>query len=94
MADRTSRHWVAILITVMNVTVFERFSTNPWLALSSVDWIRVGLGLTVILWTGSAAIIWLHVFYDLRQFLHERRAAAFVRAKSDVPSEQGGPFNV
>lgn len=94
MADRTSRLWVAILITVMDVTVFERFFTNTWLALSSVAWIRVGLGLTVTVWTGSAAIVWLHVYYDLRQLLHERRAAAFVRTNSDVPSAKGGPSSV
>ncbi|MHB1698531.1 MAG: hypothetical protein ACYCSN_00105 [Acidobacteriaceae bacterium] len=95
MADRTSRLWVAILITVMDVTVFERFFTITWLALSSVLWTRVVLSLMLTAWTGSAAVIWLHVYYDVRHLLYERRpAAALGHANSKVPSDQGGPINV
>ena len=94
MGDRTSRLWVAILITVMDVTA-HRFFSHPWLALSPVFWLRVALSLTLIVWTGSAAVIWLHVCYDSRQFFYERRvSAAFAHANSKVPSDLGGPVNV
>lgn len=95
MADRTSRFWVAILITVMDITVFERSFTITWLALSPVLWTRVALSLTLAAWTGSAAMIWLNVYYDFRHLLYERRpAAALGHGNSKVPSDQGGAINV
>ena len=93
MGDRTTRFWVAVLLTGMDVAVLQHFFGVIWLAWSGVEWIRVVLLLTLALWTGSAAVLWLHVYYDLRQLLYEKRSArtlnvapmpAVLREDSDV----------
>lgn len=95
MASRTSRLWVAILITVMDGTVFGRFFGIAWFAWPSISGIRCALSPMLTVWTGSATVIWLHGYYDSRYFLYERRAAAaLVHANSKVSSDQGGPTNV
>jgi len=75
MGDRTMRFWVAVLLTGMDIAVFEHFFGVIWLAWPGVEWIRVVLLSTLALWAGSAAVLWLHVYYDLRQLLCERRSA-------------------
>jgi hypothetical protein len=67
------RLWVAILLTGLDIAVFEHFWGAIWLALAAIAWIRVVLVLLLVVWTGSAAVLWLHVFYDIRQILHQRR---------------------
>ena len=73
MGDRTTRFSVAVLLTIMDIAVFEHFFGVIWEAWSAIAWVRVVLIPTLALWTCSAAVLWLHVYYDLRQLLHERR---------------------
>jgi hypothetical protein len=86
MGDRTTRFWVAVLLTGMDIAVYAHFFGVIWQAFSGVGPIRVALLLTLVLWTGSAAVLWLHVYYDLRLWLHERRNA-FAPAPTSLPSE-------
>jgi len=74
MGDRTTRFWVAFLLTGMDIAVFQHFFVVIWLAWLGVEWIRVVVLFTLALWPGSAAVLWLHVYYDLRQLLYERRS--------------------
>lgn len=75
MGDRTTRFWVAVLLTGMDIAVFQHFLRVIWQAWPGVEWIRMVLLSTLALWAGSAAVLWLHVYYDLRQLLYERRIA-------------------
>jgi hypothetical protein len=93
MGDRTTRFWVAVLLTGMDIAVFEHFFGVIWLVWSGIAWIRVALFLLLAVWTASAAVLWLHVSYDLRRLLYERRRALALnrspslnepRRKSDV----------
>jgi len=75
MGDRTTRFWVAVLLIGMDIAVYRHFFGVIWLAWPGVEWIRIALLFTLALWAGSAAVLWLHVYYDLRQLLYERRCA-------------------
>ena len=75
MGDRTTRFWVAVLLTGMDIAVYRHFFGVIWLAWPGVEWIRIALLFTLALWAGSAAVLWLHVYYDLRQLLDEKRSA-------------------
>lgn len=74
MADRALRVWITILLTVMDIVIFECFCGLVWQAWSSVTCDLVALSLLITVWTGSAAILWLHVFFDIREFLHRHRS--------------------
>lgn len=74
MVDRTVRVWITILLTVMDIVIFGRFFGVVWQAWSGVTRVRAALSLLLTVWTGSAAILWLHVFFDIREFLHRHRS--------------------
>jgi len=86
MGDRTTRFWVAVLLTCMDIAVYVHFFGAIWQAFSGVRPIRVALLLTLAVWTGSAAVLWLHVYYDLRLWLYGRRNA-FALDPSPLPSD-------
>jgi len=86
MGDRTTRFWIAVLLTGIDIAVFEHFFGLIWLAWSEMEWIRVVLFFTRALWKGSAAVLVLHVYYDLCQFLNERRRAQALSA-SPIPAD-------
>jgi hypothetical protein len=86
MGDRTTRFWVAVLLTGMDIAVYVHFFGAIWQVFSGVGPIRVALLLTHVVWTGSAAVLWLHVYYDLRLWLHERRNA-FAFDPPSIPSD-------
>ena len=75
MGDRRMRFSIALLLTGMDIAVYEHFFGVIWQVWSGVAWIRVVLWLLLAVWMGSAAVLWLHVYYDLRHFLYERRGA-------------------
>jgi hypothetical protein len=57
----------------LDIAVFEHFWGAIWLAWAGIAWIRAALVLLLVVWTGSAAVLWLHVSYDIRQLLNQRR---------------------
>lgn len=73
MANRTSRLWIAVLLTVTDLMVFRHFAIIIWLAWAGIAWVKWTLILLLAVWTGSAAFIWLQVFYDFRSFMSESR---------------------
>ena len=75
MGDRTTRLWIAVLLTGMDIAAFQHSFGMNWLAWLDGEWIRIVLLFTLALWTGSATVLWLHHYYDLRQLLYERLSA-------------------
>jgi hypothetical protein len=70
----------------MDIAVYVHFFGAIWQVFSDVVPIRVALVVTLVVWTGSAAVLWLHVYYDLRRWLYERRSA-FALDPSSIPSD-------
>ncbi len=93
MGDLTTRFSVAVLLTIMDIAVFEHFFCVIWEAWSRIAWIRVVLIPTLAIWTVSAAVLWLHLYYDLRQFLYERRCSQSLNPAT-VPTELGRDSDV
>jgi hypothetical protein len=86
MNDRSTRVSVAVLLTSIDIAVFNHFSGTIWMAFSDVSWIRITITLTILVWTASAAVLWLHIAYDARQLLYECRVDAALRS-SNKPNE-------
>ena len=93
MKDRASRLWVAVLITAMDSAVSGQLVGGIWPVWSESAWIRSVLILTIILWTSSAAILWLHVAFDFLACQLERRGAS-LRSCGALPHEGQRPTNV
>jgi hypothetical protein len=53
MGNRTTRFWVAVLLTGMDIAVFQHFFGVIWQAWPGVEWIRMVLLFTLALWAGS-----------------------------------------
>ena len=86
MRERTKRFAIAVLMTTMDVALLERYFDAIWQAWSEVLWIRGAFLLLLALLAASAAVLWIHVYYDLRQTMHERRDALSLKATS-LPGE-------
>lgn len=93
MADRTSRLWVAVLLTVMDIAVFKRFADVIWLASARLRWIQWTLFLTLAVWIGSAAVLWLRVYYDFRHLLPWLHSLPDQDPSPSLPNS-GRPTNV
>ena len=93
MNDRITRFSVAVLLTGMDFAVFEHSFSAIWLVWSGIAWVRLALVLLFAVWTGAAAVLWLHVYYDLRQVLRQRHGA-FKLNPSPMPNELRGDGDV
>jgi hypothetical protein len=93
MGEQTTRLWVAVLLTGMDIAVFKHFFVVIWLVSSGIAWIRTAFFLLLAVWTASAAVLWLHVSYDLRGLLYERRRALAL-TRSQRPKELRGKGDV
>ena len=80
MRERTKRFATAVLLTAIDVALLDRYFGAIWRAWSEVLWIRGAFLLLLALLGASAAVLWIHVYYDLRQFQHERRDALSLKA--------------
>ena len=86
MRERTKRFAIAVLMTTVDIALLDRYFGAIWRAWSEVLWIRGAFLLLLALLAASAAVLWIHVYYDLRQFQRERRDALSSRATS-LPGE-------
>jgi len=86
MRERTKRFAIAVLLTAMDGALLDRYFGAIWQAWSEVLWIRGAFLLLLALLITSAAVLWIHVYYDLRQFQRERRGVLSLRAPS-LPGE-------
>jgi len=72
--DRIKRLEIAILLTVLDIAAFENSCDVIWQGWPDPFWIRCALRLSLAVWIASVAVLWLHVYIDLRQPLREQRA--------------------
>ena len=80
MRERTKRVAIAVLLTAMDVALLNRYFGVLWQAWPEVLWIRGAFLLLLALLVASAAVLWIHVYYDLRQTMRERCVALSLRA--------------
>lgn len=93
MGNRMTRFSVAVLLTIMDIAVFARCWGVIWEAWSGTAWIRVVLISTLAIWLGSATDIWLHVYWDARQLLYQRRCPQTL-TPAPVPTKLGEDSHV
>jgi len=86
MRERTKRFAIAVLMTTVDIALLDRYIGAIWQAWSDVLWIRGAFLLLLVLLVASAAVLWIHVYYDLRQTIRERRGIRSLKATS-IPGE-------
>ena len=86
MRERTKRFATAVLLTAIDVALLDRYFGAIWRAWSEVLWIRGAFLLLLALLGASAAVLWIHVYYDLRQMMRERSVASSLKTAS-LPGE-------
>jgi hypothetical protein len=90
MRDRIVRAGITIVLTLVGVTLFATWLPGVWLALADQFWTKAVMVFGIALWTASAGVMWLHVWYDARATIRARslrssfRIAAIPRRDFDV----------
>jgi membrane protein YdbS with pleckstrin-like domain len=93
MRGRTNRLAIAVLLTLVDVAVGKYYCGVIWQAFSQDLFARAALLGLLCLWILSAAVLWLHVAYDLRQTLRERDGRLAFSATT-IPAEPERDTNV
>ena len=86
MREREKRFAITVLLTGVDAALLKRYFNVLWHTWSIDPWIRGTFLLLLALLAASAAVLWVHVYCDLRQFQRERRDALSSRATS-LPGE-------
>ena len=91
MREREKRFAIAVLLTTIDVALLDRYFGAIWRAWSDVLWIKGAFLLLLALLAASAAVLWIHVYYDLRQNMRERCVALSLKvAPSPGELRRGG----
>jgi F0F1-type ATP synthase assembly protein I len=93
MRGRTRRLAIAVAVTIIDVAACNYYCIVIWEAFATDSFARAALLGLLSLWIASAVVIWLHVAYDLRQALQERRESRAFGSLA-LPSEDGRDGNV
>jgi hypothetical protein len=72
MRGRTNRLAIAVVVTIIDVAPGDYYCRVIWQVFARDLFARAALLGLLCLWIASAAVLWLHVAYDLRQTLRER----------------------
>ena len=72
MSGRPRRLAIAVVLTIVDVAACNYYGHFIWQAFARDLFAKGALLGLLYLWIASAAVIWLHVAYDLRQILRER----------------------
>lgn len=80
MRKRAKRFAITVLLTTIDVVLLDRYFGAIWQAWSEVLWIRGAFLLLLVLLAASAAVLWIHVYYDLRQTIREQCVALSLKA--------------
>ena len=75
MRDRAKRFGITVLLTGTDAALFDRYFGAVWPIWSADPWLCGAFLLLLVLWAVSAAVLWIHVYYDLRQTMREQCAA-------------------
>ena len=80
MRDRAKRLGLTALLTGVDAALLDRYFDLIWQTRSGGPWGRGAFLLLLVLLVVSAAVLWIHVYYDLRQTMRERWIAPFFKA--------------
>jgi hypothetical protein len=75
MRERAKRLAIAVVLTVVDIVTFNIYFGAIWQTWGQEPWAKAALLGLLAVWIVSAAVLWIHVSYDLRQTLHERDLA-------------------
>jgi hypothetical protein len=89
MSTPLYRFGIASLLTCLDAIVLAHYGTPVWLVWGHTALARGVMVSTLALWTASAMVLWLHVYYDVRRAVTRRRAEIPqpVRVSSFAPEE-------
>jgi hypothetical protein len=93
MRERAMRLAIAFVLTVVDIAVFNRYSSVIWQAWGRNPWARVGLFALLALWVSSAAVIWVHISKDMRATFCEQKPV-FSPEPAHDPNEPRRTSNV
>jgi hypothetical protein len=93
MRRRTIRLAIAVVLTIVDVARANYYCGAIWQAFAQYRFARAATVGLLGIWVASAMVIWLHVFYDLRQALREQDYGLAFDAAT-APAEPGGDGNV
>ncbi len=77
MRERTKRFVITVLLTGVDAALLNKCFSVIWHTWSMDPWSRGAFLLLLALLAASAAVLWIHVYYDLRQTMRERCVAPF-----------------
>ena len=80
MRERTKRLAITVLLTGVDAALLDRYFGVIWQTWSGDPWGRGAFLLLLALLVVSAAVLWMHVYYDLRQTVRERWFAPSFKA--------------
>ena len=80
MRDRAKRLGITVLLTGVDAALLDRHFGLIWQTWSGDPWGRGAFLLLLALLVVSAAVLWMHVYYDLRQTVRERWFAPSFKA--------------
>jgi hypothetical protein len=79
MRDRAKRLGITALLTGVDAALLDKYFDLIWQTWSGDPWGRGAFLLLLALLAVSAAVLWIHVYYDLRQTMRERWVALFFK---------------
>ena len=82
MRERAKRFAIAVLLTGIDAALVDRYFGAVWPIWSADPGICGAFLLLLGLWAASAAVLWIHVYYGLRQTMREPRDARSLKATS------------
>ena len=75
MRERDKRFAITVLLTGVDAALLHKYFRMIWHTWSMDPWSRGAFLLLLALLVVSAAVLWIHVYYDLRQTMREQCAA-------------------
>lgn len=75
MRERDKRFAITVLLTGVDAALLKKYFGVTWHTWSMDPWSREAFLLLLALLAASAAVLWIHVYYDLRQTMRERCVA-------------------
>ena len=75
MRERTKRFAITVLLTGVDAALLKKYFSVIWQTWSMDPWSRGAFLLLLAILAASAAVLWIHVYYDLRETMREQCVA-------------------
>ena len=75
MRERTKRLAITALLTGVDAALLNKYFSVIWHTWSMDPWSRGAFLLLLALLAASASVLWIHVYYGLRETMRERCVA-------------------